>query len=247
MAIGGILLVGWRVYSHPYYQQDIALGAVAPSWEHWFGTDRLGRDLFSRVLYGCYISLSIGILAALMAVSFGTFYGIISGYFGGLIDLILMRVVDILYPIPLTLIVILLMVIFGRRAGVLFFAISVVEWMTTARIIRGEVLRIRESGYVQAARGLGEREMRIIWRHVLPNIMGIATVCFIITLPAVIILESFLSFLGLGVQPPRSSLGILIAEGAKFMATAPWQVFFPSAAFIIIIWALTVFGDRLRR
>jgi oligopeptide transport system permease protein len=245
-AICGILLVGWRVYGHPYYRQDIALGAVAPSWEHWFGTDRLGRDLFSRVLYGCYISLSVGIFVALMAVSFGTFYGIISGYFGGIIDLILMRVVDILYPIPLTLIVILLMVIFGRHVAVLFFAISVVEWMTTARIIRGEVLRIRESGYVQVARGLGERDAGIIRKHVLPNIMGVATVCFIITLPAVITLESFLSFLGLGVQPPGSSLGVLIAEGAKFMATSPWQIFFPSAVFIMVIWALTVCGDRLK-
>jgi oligopeptide transport system permease protein len=245
--VGWVLLVSWRVYCHPYYQQDIALGAVAPSWEHWFGTDRLGRDLFSRVLYGCYVSLSVGILVALMAVSFGTFYGIVSGYFGGIIDLILMCVVDILYPIPLTLIVILLMVIFGRHMGVLFFAISVVEWMTTARIIRGEVLRIRESGYVQVARGLGEREVEIIKKHVLPNIMGIATVCFIITLPAVITLESFLSFLGLGVQAPKSSLGVLIAEGAKFMATSPWQIFFPSAIFVIVVWVLTVCGDRLRR
>ncbi|MDR3317688.1 MAG: ABC transporter permease [Puniceicoccales bacterium] len=236
-----------RLRRHPYYQQNIALGAVAPNWEYWFGTDRLGRDLFSRVIYACYISLSIGIVATFLTVSFGTFYGIISGYCGGGIDLILMRIIDVLYPIPLTLIVILLMVILGKHSWVLFFAISIVEWMTTARIIRSEVLKVKESGYIQVAKQFGQKELRIIKRHVLPNIMGIIIVCFIITLPGVIVLESFLSFLGIGIQPPKSSLGILIAEGAKCMATYPWQIFFPSAIFVFIILALTIYGDRLRK
>jgi oligopeptide transport system permease protein len=241
------LLACWKIYRYPYYQQDITLGAMAPNGEHWFGTDRLGRDLFSRVVYACYISLSVGMFATLLTVGFGTFYGIISGYLGGMVDLVLMRIVDILYPIPLTLIVILLMVILGRHVYVLFFSISIVEWMTTARIIRAEVLRIKESGYVQVARGLGEREVVIIKKHILPNIMGIIMVCFVITLPGVIVLESFLSFLGIGIQPPKSSLGILIAEGAKFMTTYPWQIFFPSIIFVSVVLALTIWGDRLKK
>jgi oligopeptide transport system permease protein len=237
--------IGIRRY--PYYQQDILLGAVAPNWDHWFGTDQLGRDLFSRVIYACCISLSVGFVTTLLAVGLGTIYGVISGYCGGKIDLILMRVVDILYPIPLTLIVILLMIIFGKHICVLFLAISMVEWMTTARIMRAEVLKIKESGYIQVARGLGQREAVIIWKHMLPNTRGIIIVCFIITLPGVIVLESFLSFLGIGIQPPKSSLGILIAEGAKFMTTSPWQVIFPSAVFILIMLALTIHGDRLKK
>jgi oligopeptide transport system permease protein len=237
-----LAFIGFRRYS--YYQQDISLGSIAPNWEHWFGTDRLGRDLFCRVIYACYISLSIGVVTTSLTVAFGTIYGIISGYCGGKVDLILMRIVDILYPIPLTLIVILLMVIFGRYNWVLFFAISIVEWMTTARIIRSEVLKIKESGYVQVSRGLGQRESVIIKKHILPNIRGVIMVCFVITLPGVILLESFLSFLGIGIQPPKSSLGILIAEGAKFMATYPWQVIFPSAVFISIILILRKFEDK---
>ncbi|MDR1907114.1 MAG: ABC transporter permease [Puniceicoccales bacterium] len=242
-----LLLTSIGIHRHSYYQQNIALGAVAPNWDHWFGTDRLGRDLFSRVIYACYISLSVGLLATLLAVTFGSIYGMISGYCGGKIDLILMRIVDILYPIPLTLIVILLMVVLGKHVCVLFFAISIVEWMTTARIIRAEAMKIKESGYIQVARGLGQRESAIVWKHVLPNIAGIIAVCFIITLPGVIILESFLSFLGIGIQPPKSSLGILIAEGAKFMTTSPWQVIFPSMTFVVIILGLTIYGDRVKK
>ncbi|MDR0740128.1 MAG: ABC transporter permease [Puniceicoccales bacterium] len=237
--------IGIRRY--PYYQQNIPLGAVAPNGEHWFGTDQLGRDLFSRVIYACCVSLSVGFVTTLLAVGLGTIYGMISGYCGGKIDLILMRMVDVLYPIPLTIIVILLMIIFGKHICVLFLAISIVEWMTTARIIRAEVLKIKESGYIQVARGLGQKEATIIWKHMLPNTKGIIIVCFIITLPSVITLESFLSFLGIGIQPPKSSLGILIAEGAKFMTTSPWQVIFPSAVFVLIILALTIYGDRLKK
>jgi oligopeptide transport system permease protein len=247
--IWGIIAIGIVLGNvrYSYYQQDITLGVVAPNWDHWFGTDRLGRDLFSRVTYACYTSLSIGFLATLLTVSFGTFYGMISGYYGGKIDLILMRIIDVLYPIPLMLIVILLMMIFEKHVCVLFLAISIVEWMTTARIIRAEVLKIKESGYIQVARGLGQRKLMVLGKHMLPNIAEIIIVCFIITLPNVIVLESFLSFLGVGMQPPKSSLGILIAEGAKFMTTSPWQIIFPSMAFILIMLVLTVCGDRLKK
>jgi oligopeptide transport system permease protein len=193
------------------------------------------------------MSLSVGFLTTLLAVSFGTIYGMISGYYGGKIDLILMRIVDILYPIPLTLIVILLMIVLGKQVCVLFFAISIVEWMTTARIVRAEVLKIKESGYIQVAKGLGQRGAAIVWKHIFPNITGIIALCFIITLPGVIVLESFLSFLGIGIQPPKSSLGILIAEGANFMTTSPWQVIFPSLVFVAIILALTIYGDRMKK
>jgi oligopeptide transport system permease protein len=243
-----VLLVAFiGIYRYPYYQQDITRGALAPNQDHWFGTDWLGRDLFSRVIYACFISLSVGIATTLLTVSFGTIYGMISGYYGGEIDLILMRIVDILYPIPLTLIVILLMMVLGKHVCVLFFAISIVEWMTTARVVRAEVLKIKESSYIQVARGLGQGKLAILAKHMLPNIMEIVVVCFIITLPGVIMLESFLSFLGIGIQPPKSSLGILIAEGAKFMTTSPWQVIFPSGVFILIMLALTIYGDRLRK
>jgi oligopeptide transport system permease protein len=235
------------VHRYPYYQQNIAWGAMAPNWDHWFGTDWLGRDLFSRVVYACLISLSVGVVTTLLTVSFGAIYGMISGYYGGKIDLLLMRAVDVLYPIPLTLIVILFMMILGKHVCVLFFAISIVEWMTTARITRAEVLKIKESGYIQVARGLGQKELTILWKHILPNITEMIVVCFIITLPNVIILESFLSFLGIGVQPPKSSLGILVAEGAKFMTTSPWQIIFPSGVFILIMLALMIYGDRLRK
>jgi oligopeptide transport system permease protein len=235
------------IQRYPYYQQNISLGVVAPNGEHWFGTDQLGRDLFSRVIYACCISLSVSFMTTLLAVGLGTVYGIISGYCGGKIDLILMRMVDVLYPIPLTLIIILLMIIFGKHICVLFLAISIVEWMTTARIIRAEILKIKESGYIQVAKGLGQKEVTIILRHILPNTKGIIIVCFIITLPSVITLESFLSFLGIGIQPPKSSLGVLIAEGAKFITTSPWQVIFPSAVFVLIILVLTIYGDRLKK
>lgn len=239
-----ILLIIWGNFSHSYYEQNLALGAVAPSPEHWFGTDQLGRDLFARVSYASLVSLTIGILATLLAVAFGTGYGMISGYCGGSVDTLMMRVIDVLYPIPLTLIVILLTVIFHKHRGALLLAIGAVEWMTTARIIRSETLKIRTYGYIQFAKGIGNR--RILWKHVWPNLKPLVTVCFLLTLPGTILLESFLSFIGLGIQPPKSSFGILISLGAKHMTTSPWEVIFPTLVFVAVILLLHIPSGKIR-
>ena len=242
-----VIIVGWGYARYPYYEQNIALGSVAPCYAHWFGTDQLGRDLFSRVVYACSISLTIGAISSCLAVAFGGIYGIVSGYCGGLIDQLLMRWIDIFYPIPLTLIVILMMILFGQHVSVLFVAISSVEWMTTARIIRAETLKLKESGYIQVAKGFGESQIRIMSRHIAPNLWHVLRVCFFVTLPGVILLESFLSFIGLGIQPPRSSLGILIADGAKRIGTYPWEVIFPSLVMISVMLIINVYNRRLDR
>ena len=237
-----IILIGYLRY--PYYEQNISLGSIGPCFSHWFGTDQLGRDLFSRVTYACFVSLTVGVIATTLAVFFGSVYGIISGYFGGNIDQCMMRLIDIFYPIPLTLIVILMMILFGQHMVVLFLAIGSVEWMTPARIVRAEVLKLKESGYVQVARGFCESKCRIILNHIVPNLKSVLTVCFFVTLPGVILLESFLSFIGLGIQPPRSSLGILIAEGAKRIGTHPWEVIFPALMMVTVIFALNQSNRR---
>lgn len=237
----------WGYARYPYYRQDIALGSVAPDLDHWFGTDSLGRDLFSRIVYACGISLAVGFAATALAVGLGGIYGTLSGYYGGWLDQLLMGGVDVMYPIPLTLIVILLMILFGQNVGVLFVAIGCVKWMTTARIVRSEVLKLRETGYVQVAHGLGETTTQMLRWHIVPNLRRILLTCFAITLPGVILLESFLSFIGLGIQPPQSSLGILIFEGARHIAMQPWEVLFPSLTMIAIIFGLTCYGQKLQR
>ncbi|MDE6575985.1 MAG: ABC transporter permease [Opitutales bacterium] len=239
-------LIYWGYTRYPYYLQDITLGSVAPSFDHWFGTDPLGRDLFSRVIYACGISLAVGFAATALAVGLGGIYGTLSGYYGGWLDQLLMGGVDVMYPIPLTLIVILLMILFGQNVAVLFIAIGCVKWMTTARIVRSEVLKLRETGYVQVARGLGETTAQILRWHIVPNLRRILLTCFAVTLPGVILLESFLSFIGLGIQPPQSSLGILISEGARHIGVHPWEVLFPSLTMIAIIFALTSYGQKLQ-
>ena len=234
-------------YPHSYRAQNISLGATAPSLTHIMGTDIFGRDLFARVMLASTISITLGILTTFFAVTFGTIYGMISGFCGKYIDLLMMRLVDILYPIPLTLIVILLMVMFGKNIYVLFIAISAIEWMNTAKIVRAEVIKIREYGFVQTAKCLGQSSWKIIFKHIFPNIRNIIIVCFVITLPGIILLESFLSFLGIGIQPPKSSLGILISEGAAHIDSYPWEIIFPAASLVFIIYTLTIFGERLKK
>jgi oligopeptide transport system permease protein len=247
MSMALLLWIAFGNFRYTYYEQDLALGAVAPNADHWFGTDHLGRDLFARVSYAFWISISIGLIATTLAVMLGTTYGITAGYAGGWVDNIMMRGVDILYPIPLILIVILLMVAMKRNIGALFISISMVEWMTTARIIRAEAMKIKESGYVQVAKGLGENVFQIIGWHVLPNLKYLIKVCFLITLPGIILLESFLSFIGLGVQPPKSSLGVLIAAGANHMTTSPWEVCFPIFIFVVTILNLNSLAERTKK
>lgn len=239
-----VMLLLWSYKRFPYYVQDIALGASAPSGVHWLGTDPLGRDLFSRMIYATGVSLTVGFIATTIAVTFGAGYGILSGYRGGWLDTVMMRWIDIFYPIPLTFIAILLMLLLGQSMGILFLAISSVEWMTTARILRAEVMRLKEKGYVSVARGFGESEGIILWRHIIPNSWRLVKVCFTITLPGVVLTESFLSFIGLGVQAPRSSLGVLISEGSKRMTTSPWEVIFPALVMVGIMYWVVKVGEE---
>ncbi len=251
-----------------YSEQNLALGATPPSVEHWLGTDIHGRDLFARILYGGRISLMVGAVASLVALVIGVSYGAISGYAGGRLDRAMMRVVDIIYALPFTIFVILMMVFLkdpmdrldawlrgfdwlsglqgaGRILG-LFAAIGAVEWLTMARIVRGQVLSIKKLDYIDAARVLGYGPMRIIFRHIVPNLLGPVIVFTTLTIPSVILLESFLSFLGLGVDAPLSSWGTLIKEGAEKMEDAPWLLIGPGSIFALTLLSLNFLGDGLR-
>ena len=245
VALALLCLVG-PIFSQSYQEQNLDLGAAAPSAAHWLGTDTLGRDLFSRILYGGRISLVVGLVATVVALTIGVSYGAIAGFFGGKTDTVMMRVVDILYALPFTIFVILLMVFFGRNIFLLFFAIGAVEWLTMARIVRGQVLSTKKMEFIEAARALGLGRARIIFRHIVPNILGPIIVYATLTIPAVMLLEAFLSFLGLGVQPPMSSWGVLIKDGAEKMEEFPWLLVFPGAIFSLTLFSLNFLGDGLR-
>ncbi len=231
---------------YSYEEQNLALGASPPSSKHWLGTDTLGRDLFTRILYGSRISLMVGILATTVALTIGVTWGTISGYLGGRVDMVMMRIVDILYALPFTIFIILLMVVFGRNIYLLFFAIGAVEWLTMARIVRSQVMSIRNQEYIDAVISMGLPRWRIITRHMLPNILGPVIVYTTLTIPGVILLESFLSFLGLGIQPPMSSWGSLISNGVETMEEYPWLLIFPALTLSVTLFSLNFLGDGLR-
>jgi len=231
---------------YSYETQNLALGASAPSAEHWLGTDTLGRDLLTRILYGGRVSLMVGFLATAVALVIGVTWGMISGYMGGRVDSVMMRIVDILYALPFTIFIILLMVVFGKNIYLLFLAIGAVEWLTMARIVRGQVISIRNQEYIEAAIALGLSRAHILWRHVLPNVLGSVVVYTTLTIPNVILLESFLSFLGLGIQPPQSSWGVLISSGVETMEEYPWLLIYPACALSLTLFSLNFLGDGLR-
>ena len=250
---GGIILIALTLlcvvgpfFSQAYQDQNLNLGATPPSAAHWLGTDTLGRDLFARVLYGGRISLLVGLVATVVALTIGVSYGAIAGFFGGKIDAVMMRIVDIMYALPFTVFVILLMVFFGRNIVLLFFAIGAVEWLTMARIVRGQILSIKKMEYIEAARSLGFGRRHIIFRHMIPNVLGPIIVYATLTIPAVMLLEAFLSFLGLGVQPPMSSWGSLIKDGAEKMEEFWWLLVFPGGVFSLTLFSLNFLGDGLR-
>lgn len=251
---GGVTLIvltiacvfGPLISPYSYEDQNLNLGAVGPSWSHWLGTDTLGRDLLVRVLVGGRISLGVGLSATLVALSIGVIYGAVAGYFGGKTDALMMRIVDIMYALPFTIFVILLMVIFGRDIVLLFVAIGAVEWLTMARIVRGQVQSLKKMEFIEAAQSLGFGKRRIIFRHMIPNVLGPIIVYTTLTIPAVMLLEAFLSFLGLGVQPPLSSWGVLIKDGAEKMEEFWWLLVFPGTIFSLTLFSLNFLGDGLR-
>jgi oligopeptide transport system permease protein len=238
--------IGPFFLTQSYETQNLQLGAVSPGARHWLGTDTLGRDLFIRILYGGRVSMSVGFCATAVALIIGVFYGAISGFLGGKIDMLLMRIVDIIFALPFTVFVILLMVFFGRKFVLLFVAIGAVQWLTMARIVRGQVLSLRRQEFIEAAEALGLSKPRIIFRHMIPNALGPIIVYATLTVPAVMLLEAFLSFLGLGVQPPMSSWGVLIKEGAEVMEEFPWLLIFPGLVLAITLFSLNFLGDGLR-
>jgi oligopeptide transport system permease protein len=251
---GGIVLItlsllcviGPWFSPYGYEQTDLDNTFSPPSASHWLGTDQLGRDLLTRLLFGGRISLMVGLVATFVALTIGVIYGAVSGFFGGKLDRGMMRIVDILYALPFTIFVILLMVFFGRNILLLFVAIGAVEWLTMARIVRGQIMSIKRMEFIEAARSLGLSTPRIIFRHMIPNILGPIIVYTTLTIPGVMLLEAFLSFLGLGVQPPMSSWGVLIKDGAERMEEYPWLLIFPGTIFSLTLFSLNFLGDGLR-
>lgn len=231
---------------YSYETQNLYLGATPPSLKHWCGTDELGRDLLTRIMYGGRISLSVGILATAVSLIIGVIWGTTAGYFGGKTDQVMMRIVDILYAMPFMIFIILLMVVFGRNLILLFLSIGAVEWLTMARIVRGQVLSIRKEEFIDAAITQGLSSQRIIIRHIIPNVIGVVVIYATLTVPSVMLLEAFLSFLGLGVQAPMSSWGLLIAGGVETMEEYPWLLIFPGIILSITLFSLNFLGDGLR-
>lgn len=239
-------IVGPFLCKYNYSDQDYDNRWASPSKEHWFGTDRLGRDLFVRVLYGARISLTIGFFASLINLTIGVLYGGFSGYFGGRIDNIMMRIVDIIYTVPLTMVVILLMVLLQPGLKNILIALGMVYWIGMARIVRGQVLTLKEQEYVLAARMVGAKKWRIMLKHLIPNSMGPIIVNATLNIPQAIFQEAFLSFIGLGVAAPMASWGVLADEGAQAIQSYPHLLLFPAAAICITMLAFNFLGDGLR-
>lgn len=231
---------------YSYETQDLYLGATPPSAAHWLGTDVLGRDLLTRLMYGGRISLTVGMIATSVALVIGVTWGAVAGYIGGKTDALMMRFVDVLYALPFSIFIILLTVVFGRSLLLLFLAIGAVEWLTMARIIRAQVLSLKKQEYIEAATAIGLSRWQIIRRHLIPNALGPIIVYTTLTIPSVILLESFLSFLGLGIQPPQSSWGSLISYGVETMEEYPWLLIFPGGVLSLTLFSLNFLGDGLR-
>ncbi|MCB6182681.1 ABC transporter permease subunit [Leeia sp. TBRC 13508] len=239
---------GPMVLPHTYEDTDWNAMSVAPTLQDWhlFGTDELGRDLLVRTLIGGRISLVIGLLATLASVTVGILWGATAGFMGGKVDSLMMRIVDMLYAIPYLLIAILMVTIFGRDFYLVVLTISVFSWMNMARVVRGQTLSIRSKEYIEAARAIGVPTWRIILQHIVPNLLGIVVIYTTVTIPGVILTESVLSFLGLGVQEPMTSWGVLIEDGTSVMEATPWLILFPGAALSITLYCANYIGDGLR-
>jgi oligopeptide transport system permease protein len=239
------LLTPW-IAPYSYQAQNLELGASPPSAAHWLGTDIFGRDMLTQIMYGGRISLAVGFVATSVALLIGVTWGAVAGYVGGRADAVMMRLVDILYALPFMIFIVLLSVVFGRNMLLLFLAIGAVEWLTMARIMRGQVQSLRQQEFVEAAISLGLSPGTLIRRHLVPNALGPIIVYTTLTIPNVMLLEAFLSFLGLGIQPPQTSWGLLISYGAETMEEYPWLLIFPGLALTLTLFSLNFLGDGLR-
>ena len=244
IAIG--CFIGPLLSPYGYEEQNLELGASAPGAAHWLGTDTLGRDLLVRLLSGGRVSIAVGLSATFVALTIGVVYGAVAGFFGGKRDAFMMRTVDIMYSLPFPIFVILLMVFFGRNIILLFVAIGAVEWLTMARIVRGQTLTLRNKEFIDAARASGGSTTAIIIRHIVPNVLGVVMVYVTLTIPQVILLESFLSFLGLGIQEPMTSWGMLINDGAAELEVSPRTLIIPAIFMTTTLFCFNFLGDGLR-
>lgn len=246
LVISLLAVFGPMLTPHSYSDQNLELANQPPDTRYWFGSDHLGRDLFTRILYGARISLAIGIVASLINLTIGVIYGGIAGYFGGRIDNIMMRIVDVLYGIPLLLYVILLMVVLKPGLTNIFIALGMVYWLRMAQIVRGQILSLREQEYIVAAKLIGASPWRIILRHLVPNSMGPIIVTMTLAIPEAIFTEAFLSFIGLGVSAPMASWGVLASEGLASLHSYPYQLLYPALAISITMLSFNFLGDGLR-
>lgn len=241
-----LAIIGPMVSPYSYADQSLLEANQGPSLVHWFGTDTLGRDIYTRVMYGARISLTIGIVAGLLNLVIGVMYGGVSGYLGGKVDYIMMAIVDVLYGIPLLLYVILLMVIIGPGLISIFAALGIAYWLNMARIVRSQIMKVKEEEYVIAAESMGIPKWRILWRHILPNCVGPIIITLTLAIPEAIFTEAFLSFIGLGVNAPMASWGVLAAEGISSMRSYPFQLIFPALAISITMLGFVFLGDGVR-
>ncbi len=255
LAMLGVLLLALLIFmaifgpymsGYDYRTNDLTSKNLPPSAEHWFGTDELGRDVFTRTWEGARISIFIGLAAALIDLTIGVLWGGIAGYKGGRLDEVMMRTADVLYGIPYLLVVILLMVVLGQSVGTMILAMTITGWVNMARIVRGQILLLKNQEYVLASRTLGATTPRIMARHLIPNAMGPILVTMTLTIPTAIFTEAFLSFLGLGLNPPLASWGTMASDGLPALRFYPWRLLFPATFICLTIFAFNVIGDGLR-
>ena len=248
LGIIAVALVGPFISPHSYDQTNFDALLTAPTLEglHIFGTDDLGRDLFVRTMMGVQVTFAVALVASVVSLVIGVLYGATAGFLGGRVDAVMMRLVDTLYATPFIFFVILLLVVFERNFLLIFVAIGAINWLDMARIVRGQTLSLREREFVQAAQLIGVSTPRIILRHIAPNLIGVVIVYVTLTIPQVILVESFLSFLGLGVQEPMSSWGALVNDGAQDMESAPWTLVFPAAFLTVTLYCFNYIGDGMR-